>query len=194
MLSCVLLCSWLLLIYAQSVVCVLVMGVSPTWLCHRWLLVSVESDMNENFVREPNVHMMLQSVLSYAYFSKKKGVCFQLIYILLQCNCRRVNECNAKCVHVCFTSNQFFSAPPEKPTKCSIHDSRLTATDEPCVHRLHLQTFGPKVRSKNREAAVCVDWCWSLPSDCQDLCQIQRHGDERHQNGWTSHRTERGGH
>lgn len=32
--------------------------------------MSVESDMNENFVREPNVHMMLQSVLSYAYFSK----------------------------------------------------------------------------------------------------------------------------
>ncbi|CAJ1084873.1 hypothetical protein L3Q82_015985 [Xyrichtys novacula] len=40
-----------------------------------------------------------------------------------------------------------------------IPHSLLTATDEPCVHRLHLQTFGPKVRSKNREAAVYVDWC-----------------------------------
>lgn len=40
-----------------------------------------------------------------------------------------------------------------------ITDSLLTTTDEPCAHRLHLQTFGPGVRSKNREAAVYVDWC-----------------------------------
>lgn len=74
-----------------------------------------------------------------------------LDFILSYCPCRGVNECSAKCVHICFTSNHIFPAPPEKknPTKLPLFTipgyRRLT---EPCVHRLHLQTFGPKVRSE----------------------------------------------
>lgn len=72
---------------------------------------------------------------------------------LFYCTCQGVKH-----VHICLLTNHIFCTPLKRQSIRLLY-YRLTATDEPCVHRLHLQTFGPKVRSKNREAAVYVDWC-----------------------------------
>lgn len=55
--------------------------------------------------------------------------------------------------------NLIFCATCTNDTLLYPQSYRLTATDELCTRRLHLQTFGPKVSPKNRKAAVYVDWC-----------------------------------
>lgn len=110
-LSRVLIWFWLLWIYAQSVECVLVIGVQQQHdfaIDGFWCLLSLI--WMKCFVGEPNVPWDALVCVLNAYVSKTACMWILIDVVLLHLPRSKWTECKKKYVHVCFTSNHIFSA------------------------------------------------------------------------------------